>query len=76
MIKNPPHYARYKIEPVTFIMENELPFHTGNIVKYAVRAGHKMYDMMGPVDSEIADLEKVIQYCRLRIDQLSGNEVP
>lgn len=36
-IYQPAHYARYKIEPITFIMENGLPFAVGNVVKYVLR---------------------------------------
>jgi hypothetical protein len=75
IIVKPTHYTRHKIEPVTFVMENNLPFHIGNIVKYAVRAGHKIYDGMDAVDSEITDLEKVRRYAEMRINQLKGKSV-
>ena len=41
VIKNPKHYERYAIEPVSFIMNNELPFWMGNVIKYIMRAGYK-----------------------------------
>jgi hypothetical protein len=75
IIIKPTHYTRHKIEPVTFVMENNLPFHIGNIVKYAVRAGHKIYDGMDAVESEITDLEKVRRYAEMRINQLKGKAV-
>lgn len=75
IIVKPSHYTRHKIEPITFVMENNLPFHTGNIVKYAVRAGHKLYDNMDSVQSEITDLEKVRRYAEMRINQLKGRSV-
>lgn len=75
IIVKPTHYTRNKIEPVTFVMENNLPFHTGNIVKYAVRAGHKLYEGMDAVQSEITDLEKVRRYAEMRINQLKGKSV-
>lgn len=75
IVRNPPHYTRYKLEPITFIMQNDLPFHLGNIVKYALRAGHKLYPNMGVVESEITDLEKVIRYCEMRINQLNDKEL-
>jgi hypothetical protein len=31
------HYQKHKIQPYTFITENELSFFQGNIVKYVVR---------------------------------------
>lgn len=72
IVKQPSHYAKWKVEPITFIMENDLPFHTGNIIKYAVRAGSKLYDGMDASQSEITDLEKVRRYAEMRINQLKG----
>lgn len=75
IIYRPNHYAKWKVEPITFIMANGLPFHVGNIVKYAVRAGSKLYDGMDAVESEITDLEKVRRYAEMRINQLKGKTV-
>tara|TARA_R110002124_G_scaffold70962_1_gene189995 strand:- start:351 stop:596 length:246 start_codon:yes stop_codon:yes gene_type:complete len=72
IVDQPEHYTRYKIEPATFIMRNGLPFHTGNIVKYAVRAGYKLYPNQDATDSEITDLQKVIRYAEMRINLLEG----
>jgi len=44
----------------------------GNICKYAVRAGHKLYPDMNEIESEITDLEKVIRYAEMRINLLNG----
>lgn len=71
-VNRPSHYTQYTIEPIEFIMHNGLPFHTGNIIKYAVRAGHKMYPNMDNVMSEITDLKKVMRYAEMRINQLQG----
>lgn len=71
-VNRPSHYTQYTIEPIEFIMHNELPFHIGNIVKYAVRAGHKMYPNMDKTMSEITDLQKVMRYAEMRINQLQG----
>lgn len=71
-VKQPSHYTRYKIEPITFIMRNGLEFWRGNIVKYAARAGYKKYDDLDEVQSEITDLKKVIRYAEMRINQLQG----
>ena len=49
-----------------------LEFWRGNIVKYASRAGHKMYDGMDEQESEITDLNKVIRYAEMRINQIKG----
>lgn len=47
------HYSNKKIQPIEYIMSNELPFCEGNIVKYATR--HK--DKNG-----YQDVMKIIQY--------------
>jgi hypothetical protein len=70
IVNNPDHYTRFTIQPIEFITENELPWHTGNIVKYALRAGFKLYPGKGPEDSEIIDLQKVIRNAQVRIDHL------
>ena len=72
VIKKPKHYVRWAIEPITFIMRNGFEFWRGNIVKYASRAGFKLYPDMDEVESEITDLKKVIRYAEMRINQLEG----
>lgn len=75
IVVKPSHYARYKIEPVEFIMRNGMEFWRGNIVKYASRAGFKLYPGKDDVESEIIDLQKVIRYAQMRINQLEGETV-
>lgn len=65
-IVQPSHYERYKIEPINFIMLNNLSFWIGNIVKYVVRAGYKE-----GVD-EVTDLLKARRYIDMRLNQLEG----
>ena len=72
IITQPTHYTRWKIEPITFIMRNGFEFWRGNIVKYASRAGYKLYPNQDSVQSEITDLQKVIRYANMRINQLNG----
>ena len=74
IVNEPKHYARWAIEPITYIMRNGFEFWRGNIVKYASRAGYKMYEGKTQVESEIIDLEKVIRYANMRINQLNGEE--
>ena len=69
-INTPSHYARWAIEPATFILANDFEFWRGNIIKYASRAGFKNYDGLDAKDSEIMDLRKVIRYAEMRIEQL------
>lgn len=71
-VNKPSHYAKWPIQPITFIMRNGFEFWRGNIVKYASRAGSKKYDGMDDTDSEITDLKKVIRYAEMRINQLQG----
>jgi hypothetical protein len=73
IVNQPPHYTRWKIEPITFIMENDVSFHIGNIIKYSMRAGHKIYEGEDEIGSEITDLRKVIRYAEMRIEQLDKN---
>lgn len=72
IVTKPNHYAKWPIEPITFIMRNGFEFWRGNIVKYVTRAGSKVYDGLDAVESEITDLKKVIRYAEMRINQLRG----
>ena len=74
IVNEPKHYSRWAIEPITYIMRNGFEFWRGNIVKYASRAGYKMYEGKTQVESEIIDLEKVIRYSQMRINQLNGED--
>jgi hypothetical protein len=53
------HYKKLKIQPIEYIVANELGFIEGNIVKYATR--HK--DKGG-----IQDVNKIIHYAQLLKD--------
>ena len=75
IVHKPDHYARFKIEPITMIMENEMEFWRGNLIKYASRAGYKTYDGKSQKDSEITDLQKIIRYATMRINQIEGKDV-
>ncbi len=57
------HYKDFKIQPISFIMENELDFIQANIVKYICR--HK--DKNG-----VEDLKKVIHYAQLAMELQYG----
>lgn len=54
------HYKKYKIQPIEFIMENNIGYMEGNVIKYVVR--HK--DKGG-----ITDLEKAKHYLQMLIEQ-------
>jgi len=53
---SPTHYARWKIEPISFIMHNDLPYAEGNVVKYILRYKYK---------DGIKDLDKAIRYIEM-----------
>lgn len=75
IVNQPSHYTQYEIEPVTFIMVNRLSFEIGNIVKYACRAGSKLYPDMDYKESRITDLEKVRRYAEMEINRLKGEDI-
>ena len=75
IVNKPEHYTQFKVEPITFIMENGLDFATGNIIKYALRAGSKCYEGMDAQQSAIVDLEKVRRYAEMRINLIKGDTV-
>jgi hypothetical protein len=74
IVNEPKHYARWVIEPITYIMRNGFEFWRGNIVKYASRAGFKLYEGKTQEESEIIDLEKVKRYCDMRINQINKKD--
>lgn len=59
------HYKSMKIQPVEFILANELGFCEGNVIKYICR-----YKQKGGVQ----DLKKVVHYAELLIKQIEDNE--
>ena len=53
---SPDYYARYDIEPISFIMRNNIPFAEGNAIKYILR-----HDMKGGRE----DIDKAIRYLEM-----------
>jgi len=74
-IDNPSHYSRWKVQPITFILENDVEFWRGNIIKYAMRAGYKHRNGLKDWESEIEDLEKIRRYAELRINHIKGEDL-
>ena len=60
---NPKHYAKYKIQPVTFIMHNEIPYCEANAIKYLCRWRTKHKDTEGKLE----DLKKAREYIDILI---------
>jgi hypothetical protein len=56
----PIHYARFAIEPITFIIANGLDFLTGNVIKYTMRHDAK---------NGLEDLKKARRYIDLMIER-------
>lgn len=63
-VYRPHHYARYKVEPIYFIMENNLPFWLGNMIKYGLR-----YD----AKDGLKDLKKARRYLDMQIKKMEGD---
>jgi hypothetical protein len=57
------HYKNYKIQPVEFIIKNNIGFVEGNIIKYVLRFKEK---------GGVNDLEKAKHYIELLIDSSKG----
>ena len=53
---SPAYYARYDIEPISFIMRNNIPYAEGNVIKYVLR-----HDMKGGKE----DIDKAIRYLEM-----------
>ena len=58
------HYKDMPIQPIEFIVKNNIPFMEGNIIKYICRHRNK---------NKAEDIKKVIHYCKL-ILELEYNE--
>jgi hypothetical protein len=66
-IKKPKHYSMV-IEPATFIMQNNIPYAEGNVIKYICRWNKKHLS----AEKQLEDLKKAKQY----IDMIIAKEFP
>jgi hypothetical protein len=57
------HYLKYKIQPVDFIIKNNIGFVEGNVIKYILRFKEK---------GGVQDLLKAKHYIELLIDLSKG----
>ena len=64
LVNHPKHYNTGKIEVIDAIMDWELDFIEGNVVKYVARSRHK--------SSRVGDLKKARWYLDYLIRQLEG----
>lgn len=60
------HYKTMKIQPIEYIVANNLSFLEGNVIKYITR--HK-------AKGGKADVEKVIHYCELILQTEYGEDI-
>lgn len=65
-VTDPEHYTQYAIEPLAFIMANDLPFWVGNVIKYVLRADKK---------NGVEDLKKAKDYIEKRIRFLEEGKI-
>lgn len=54
------HYKDLAIQPIEYIMANDMKYCAGNIVKYATRAERK---------NGVEDIEKIIHYAELWLEE-------
>ena len=59
-VDHPAHYNKGGFETIDIIEDQKLNFHTGNAVKYILRAQHK--------DNYIEDLRKALWYLQREIN--------
>lgn len=60
------HYTQFKIQPITFIVENKLSYNQGNVIKYVCRHGSK---------NGVEDLKKAKVYIDYMIQELETGTV-
>lgn len=53
----------------------KLNFNKGNVLKYVCRSGRKRYDGLNPIQSEIKDLKKAIDYLEREINFLTNDNI-
>jgi hypothetical protein len=62
-VYHPPHYARWKMEPIEFIAINDLPWWLANVIKYTMRFDAK---------DGLQDLRKARSYLDMKIREVEG----
>ena len=75
IVTSPQHYTQFNIEPIEFLMSNQLEYWRGAIIKYACRAGSKFQEGKTMKQSELDDLDKIIEYALFRKRQLNGDRI-
>jgi len=60
------HYKKYQIQPIEFIVKNNIGFVEGNVIKYILRFKDK---------GGVQDLLKAKHYIELLIDSTKSNNI-
>jgi len=63
-VNSPAHYTYGKIEVIDYILDKELDFCLGNVIKYV--SGHK--------NNALEDLQKAAKYLEFKINDLKNQE--
>ncbi len=74
-VTSPDHYTRLLIQPIEFLMQNDMEYWRGCVIKYACRAGHKHHSGKSIQQSELDDLDKILEYCTFRKRQILGENI-
>jgi hypothetical protein len=72
-------YRQGGVEPVDFILSNNLPHWKGAVIAYVFRAGRKPDGYFEPNSAskgmgEVQDIEKAIWWLNKRLEQIRGKE--
>ena len=75
-VDHPSHYnSGNKYEPIDVILDWELNFCLGNVIKYISRAGKKIdFENQNPKEKKIEDLEKAMFYLNYEINRIKEKE--
>ncbi len=69
-ITNPSHYTKGDIEPIDFIIAQDMNFCIGNAIKYLAR-----YRWKHEGEGQIQDLRKAIQNIQMQIDSMIDKDI-
>ena len=76
-VTSPNHYTKMPVQPIEFLMTNDLPYWASNVIKYAARAGAggKLVEGKSSLESELDDINKILEYSQFRKRQLLGEPI-
>lgn len=68
VVNHPEHYTKGKIEVIDFIVDKNLGFCLGNVIKYVARCGHKKSAGKSLEAKALEDLKKARWYLDREIE--------